>query len=483
MSIGLICLIFSVFPVSGYIFDFEEGTDPGWFFEGDKRWYRTSEGHNSSFSMKSGDIDCSGTSSIYRYVEGDGKEPIEISFWWKKGGTAITNFTFSVDGRVERTCRSYEWDVERFTIPEDDERHEIRWDFEKKTCHLQGYGRIDHVFVNIEEEKLWSPDTIDFGFIHVPELEERVTVLETEVSRLEGDVRDIKTDVSRLEVESYPQDILFNQTSFFDEGTTFEKTDRGSENRTSELLSNAKSVQSTINASKSTRESKVIYIQMGDDLQSVINENPINTTFNLPTGYTYIGQIDINKNMENITIISDDGTATIDGNDSKYVIGLYQTSHVSIEGVRLSNGQYGILIDQSNYSEIKGNVINNFKDSGLFIHNSSNSIIAENNITSKDFVMGIWLYDSKNIFINNNTINVSDYSIYLYSSYDNVINISRESMADFSNITIFDNGEAYKIYVIHNARLPQSSSHYTFAFSKKYSRKLDESYNLWVCKE
>lgn len=147
ISIGLICLIFSVFPASGYIFDFEEGMGPGWIYEGDKRWYRTSEGHNSNYSMKSGDIDCSGTSSIYRYVEGDGKEPIEISFWWKKGGTAITNFTFSVDGRVERTCRSYEWDVESYTIPEDDEMHEIRWDFEKKTCHLQGAAWIDNVCI------------------------------------------------------------------------------------------------------------------------------------------------------------------------------------------------------------------------------------------------------------------------------------------------------------------------------------------------
>lgn len=145
ISIYLLMLFISPFAVSGHIFDFEDGMGSGWNFGGDKCWCPDSVGHDSNFSMKSGEIDCKGTSSIYRNVTGTGTNSIRISFWWKKGGSAITNFTFSIDGRVERTCYSYDWEQVVCDLPNDSETHELRWDFEKETCHLQGSGWIDDV--------------------------------------------------------------------------------------------------------------------------------------------------------------------------------------------------------------------------------------------------------------------------------------------------------------------------------------------------
>ena len=529
----IFAIFISIFPANGYIYDFEEGMEPGWSYGGCKAWYLDSKGNNSKYSLRSGEIDCTGSSSISRIVEGEGKGPVEISFYWKKSGSTINSFTFSVDGCVERTCRSYEWDEVRYTLPNDSERHEIRWDFKKKTCYSQGVGWIDDVSIKPERGELGVPSANESVYkTIVSDLGENVTAIKDVISDLEENVTGIKDVISSLEenvtglnlagLTTVISDQEGNVTSLKDvvsgmegnvtslkdvvsgmegnvtslkdvvsgmEGnvTSLKDVVSGMEGnvtslgtdisgkRLPELISQIICIQNFINLSKPHREQHTMYMRTGDDLQDKINENPKNTTFILTKDYTYKGKLDINNNIENINIISEDETAVLDGNGRKYTIKLYNTSYISITGVKVCNSEYGIFINRSQYCEIKGNTIQDFKSSGLYILNSSDNIICDNIITSdNDKVYGIWLYGSDKILIKNSTIDVGWYSFYLDDSYDNVINITQESIVPSSNVTFFDNGNAYKLYL-------HPEDHHTFGYGNLFTRDLDEYNNLWAC--
>lgn len=512
----------SILPVIGYIYDFEEGMGPGWSYGGCKAWYLDSIGNNSKYSLRSGEIDCTGSSSISRIVEGEGKGPVEISFYWKKGGSTKNSFTFSVDGCVERTCSSYEWDKIRYTLPNDSEKHELRWDFKKKTCYSQGVGWIDDVSIEPEKGEFGVPyDNESVHKTNVSDLEENVTGIKDIISDLEENVTGIKDIISGLEenvtgIKDIISDLDENVTGIKDVISHLEENITGlnltgvttvisdlegsvrslkdvvsgmqgnvtslgtdiSEKRRPELLSQIICIQSFINLSKPPREQRIMYIRTGDDLQDKINENPRNTTFILTKDYKYTGKLEINNKIENINIISEDETSILDGNGSDYIIKIHNTSYISIEGVKLCNSKYGIFINQSQYCEIKENTIQDFNAAGLYILNSSNNIIYDNIIKSDgDKIYGVWLYGSNKMLIKNNIVDVNWYSYYLDNSYDNVINITHESIVSIvpsSNVTFYDNGNAYKLHL-------HPEDHHTFGYRNLFTRDLDEYNNLWVC--
>jgi len=62
--LALFCINF--YPVSCYVDDFEGGPDSDWIYEGAPNWYP------DDGAMRSGEIDCTGTSSLVRKVEGAG---------------------------------------------------------------------------------------------------------------------------------------------------------------------------------------------------------------------------------------------------------------------------------------------------------------------------------------------------------------------------------------------------------------------------
>ncbi len=157
-----------------------------------------------------------------------------------------------------------------------------------------------------------------------------------------------------------------------------------------------------------------------------------------------------------------------------YTIRLCNTSFISIEGVTLTNNNNGIIVDRSSYCEIRTTVIKEFNVSGIYVCNSSDNIFEANSIRSHGDVYGIWLYNSNVTFVKNNTIDVDSYSYYFDNSYDNLINITSGSIALPSNITIFDNGNAYKLYI-------EPKSHYMFGYANLFTRELKEFDNLWMC--
>ena len=137
---ALFCI--SLFPVSCYVEDFEDGPDSGWTYEGAPSWYP------DDGAIRSGEIDCTGTSSLVRKVKGAGV----VSFMWKKdpaSGAAgkATKYTFSVDGVLQQTCNSPDWVRDTCSLTDDGKVHELRWDFKKISCYPQsmGAGWLDDV--------------------------------------------------------------------------------------------------------------------------------------------------------------------------------------------------------------------------------------------------------------------------------------------------------------------------------------------------
>lgn len=498
-SISLLAIFIVTFPASSYVFDFEEGMGPGWYFEGDKRWYPDSEGHNSSYSMRSGNIECTGTSSIYRNVTGTGIEPIKISFWWKKGGSAMSDFTFSVDGHVEHTCHSYYWVQVECTLPEDKETHELKWDFEKKTCNLQGAGWIDDVSITSEQEILGveaPPETLMYINKNMTYLNSNVSKLKDDVSHinervelLEDEVSDINNTLTTLEFnvtlgmpgpqgepgpqgppgekgekgdtgpqglqgETGPQgppgpmgpkgDSLSWTGAWYNE-TNYSVLDIVIHERSSYVCIVNHTGQEPPNntcwgllakAGEKEISSKTcsVYVTPNDPLQDIIN-NSTNKILCLEDGIYDVSPINITTRDITIKSVNRWG-AVLDGNTSKYILGIDNTSGVYIEGLRLNNSESGILITNSSYCKIEDNHISVSDGYGVYISDGSsiNSII-HNLIASDNTGCGIGISTS-------NTNNVIYNVIEPQLGYTFVIdNSSRGNIIfNMNNGKILDNG-------------------------------------------
>lgn len=480
-------LALSISIVSASLYDFEDGIGPDWFYDGRVHWHPddTQSCHGGT-SIKSGAIKCTGESSIYRQVEG----PADISFWWKKhpstGPSAKgTAFTFSVNGVVQRTCDFSDWRKESYTIPYNG-TYEIRWDFRKITCYPQseGSGWIDEVNITPERplsKVAWKEDCTclsqSLGGINWRGAWEISTTY-------------YKGDIVSHEGSSYvclENNSVKTPSNANYWGLLAAKGDSGTshliELSEDELILYMKFVKDNMNSSKEFRDNNMIIIRIGDDLQEIINNNPRNTTFYLENGYRYVGTININDSMDNITIRSD-GRATLDGSGEDFVVGLDNTKNISIENVRIIGGsKCGIAIESSFYCELVENTIEFDEYSGIYINNSKYVISNRNIITttlqdqrSDNYDnYGISLKNSSYSLIQQNIIDVAGYHVRLSCSYDNIIDTIFNK-----NFAIYDNGLEYAVSKSSN----DDRCRYEHILNKdiRFVKNIRDSYNIWGCR-
>lgn len=381
IAVYFIAILFlNPFHVSGQIFDFEEFLGSGWHHDGDVYWHQDdSVSYNGSFSVRSGNIECKGESSLYRYVKG----PAEISFWWKKGGgSAISDFTFSVDGKVQRICRTYEWEKVYYSItdPDYNKTHEIRWDFTKETCHLDGAGWVDDIKIVVVIQEyipiLKEPNILinisdNYNLTKmVLELDKKLSNLLNRTDHLENKMYPLGCFISSdLDVVIIPHDSHINLTQ-------------------------------ELNKYKN----KLIYLE---------------------GGVYKTGHIDLTTS--NLVIRPIDGsTVTLDGLLDNSTLELSnRASNISIDGINIINSsKYGIIIDGCSDCCIIGTTISNFRNSGICIMDSTNIYVEDNKIRS-DCVSsrGIDLINSTISIIENNDIIVAGFHVETFNSCNNYIKI------------------------------------------------------------
>jgi len=161
-------------------------------------------------------------------------------------------------------------------------------------------------------------------------------------------------------------------------------------------------------------------------LQTAIDNAPEGAILKLPAG-VYKGSITINKPL---TIIGKEDGVIIDGEGEGTVIAV-KSSYVTLKNLRVTNSgalhhqlDAGITLENGKHCEISNCSI----DDALFgidMQNVSNSIVKDNNITSKDFDLGLrgdglrlW-YSNDNLIKNNSLIKSRD--MVVWYSHGNMI--------------------------------------------------------------
>jgi len=124
------------------------GEGPSWHLDADQY-------HNGTQSMKSGDIECNGVSTLCRKIQG----PASIEFWWK--WIPIPNegsqLSFYIDDKKERSWNS-EWRKEPPISLRDNKSYIAKWELVKKDCPpgTKGFAWIDDIKIKYHD----SPDYV-----------------------------------------------------------------------------------------------------------------------------------------------------------------------------------------------------------------------------------------------------------------------------------------------------------------------------------
>ena len=92
--------------------------------------------HDGDTSLRSGPIECSGSSILCGRVKG----PVDISFWWKNGAyPKIGQLLFEINGTKVFECDSRDW--KEFTYPlSDDNVYTIKWTFRRISSYPKWDG-------------------------------------------------------------------------------------------------------------------------------------------------------------------------------------------------------------------------------------------------------------------------------------------------------------------------------------------------------
>jgi parallel beta-helix repeat protein len=118
------------------------------------------------------------------------------------------------------------------------------------------------------------------------------------------------------------------------------------------------------------------------------------------------------------------------GASSSKGIDLTGRSNVTIRNMRIKTFAYGIWLNMSSISSLHGNYVTNSSSNAVYLYESWNNSIADNNITDSGW--GINLYNSWNCSIAGNNIANSWYGIYLSGSSNNSIS-ENHITANFAN--------------------------------------------------
>ena len=425
---------------------------PGWVAGGDVHWHLDdSESHNGTYALKSGEIVCTGTSSISREIEG----PAEISFWWKKSKTTGANrLTFSVDGYVQRTCDFNEWKYEQYTMS-DNGTHEIEWTFYKKSCYPQskGEGWIDSV--TITEGRTWSESVtghLDSTSEISGNISRAILILNDNLSELKYCLNGINNSVTGLdegliEVNNSVRDLEKGLNDINDNLTGLD------EDLIVGVNNSVKGLEECLNEIKdrvTERDERIIgcadaiYIRPSKnlDLTEELNKH-VNKTIYLESGVYQAGIVDITTNNILVKSVSELG-AVLDGNGKSYNLGLNNTLNVSIEGILLHNSSGGIVINNSSSCHIENNKIVFINGTGVHLSDSDYNIIVRNSIVSNNDMphsndIGIWVSKSNHTLILDNTINVYSNNIYING------NSTNNAICDSNNGYVHDNGITYNV--------------------------------------
>jgi parallel beta-helix repeat protein len=425
--LSIVCACITIFfclistAASELVYDFEEGVGDGWNQEGNVDWYKdNSVSYNGNYSLKSGNIECIGTSSLYRYVQG----PAEISYWWKKGGgSAISDFTFSVDGKGQRICRSYEWEKVYYSItdPDYNKIHEIRWDFKKETCHLDCAGWIDDM-------KIISEIRESVPILEVPNMSINISdynSLIRMVLELEAEASNLANRTTHLENEIEDPIMYINISDY----NNFSRIVLELDTKASNLANRTKHLENKMypQGCFASSDLDVVIIPHKDHINLTQELNKYkNKLVYLEGGVYKTGHIDLTTS--NLVIRPIDGsTVTLDGLlDNSTLEFSNVASNISIKGINIINSsKYGIIVDGSSNCCILGTTISsNFKNSGICIMDSTNIYIGANTIRSNcDNSRGIDLINSTTSIIENNDIIVGGFHVVTFNSFDNYIKI------------------------------------------------------------
>ncbi|MBR9681401.1 MAG: hypothetical protein GOV00_01225 [Candidatus Altiarchaeota archaeon] len=126
---------------------------------------------------------------------------------------------------------------------------------------------------------------------------------------------------------------------------------------------------------------------------------------------------------------------TLDGNGhsvSGSDVGVFASgvAHIAIRNFRISNVSYGIKLSAISYSDIRGNIIIDASEEGIYL-NAHNSNFTGNTIVNTG--IGMSLSSSRHNYIAGNSISDSDFAIYFFFSdfnkvYQNVIRNNGEGL-------------------------------------------------------
>lgn len=154
-------------------------------------------------------------------------------------------------------------------------------------------------------------------------------------------------------------------------------------------------------------------------LQAAINAAKSGDTVFVPAG-TYYEHVVVNKSL---TLFGEGWANTIISGDNTGVVVQVTANDTSISGFTVQNGAVGISLISSCSSNISANVIVKNGYQGLYLSNSHNNIINENNLTND--LWGITLEQSNNNLVLANSLD-DNYSpgISLYDSCNNTVSMN-----------------------------------------------------------
>ncbi|AKB33224.1 Cell surface protein [Methanosarcina siciliae HI350] len=149
---------------------------------------------------------------------------------------------------------------------------------------------------------------------------------------------------------------------------------------------------------------------------------------------TYTENIFINKDNLVIKSSGDSGDTTIVADDSStYVINI-QGDNVTIQGLSVSGGLHGIVLENSKDSTLKNNVVYSNLFFGIYLSNSNNITLENNTIYNNTNGINLVFSSGNQISGNkvfNDTLGSSTHNIFLNNSHNNKLQRNTVSNGDY----------------------------------------------------
>lgn len=352
-------------------------------------WKRdSSNGYVSNYSLRSGPIECIGTSSICKNVTG----PAEITFDWmsdiapRRGGL----FLFLVDGEKMIEYNSYDWKHETYEI-RDDKSHNIKFEFQKYRCEQQwvGSGWIDN-FRIISKNNSFDNTSEVASHYNTQYYSTKSLILFRRVNRS-----------NNIEINSpyYTNDKNISNfyyiKFFYPKSAPIYVTD----------IYGIKNYSSIRNAISHNTYNCDIQIEKKYCDEYICIDKPLRLV-----GLSYPTLCNKNNSYHEVIFIKSSNILIsgfkIQAMEKKWAIDSFEDNdmynNINISNNFINSSNNSICLENVSRVSIMNNTIEDIANLGIYLISCNDSILKDNNITAKKC---IYLYDCHNITIIDNELN------------------------------------------------------------------------------